>query len=236
MARDLDVEGLANARDLGGLERRDGSVTPTGVFYRSDMLDRVTPAGWRALRELGVRTVVDLRRPEERAGVEPHGIEVVPADLDGDDDEFWAPYEADGRWGTPLYYLPHLTGNPHRMRAVLDAIAAAPDGAVLFHCAAGWDRTGLVSAMLLRSLEVTPEAAVADYLRSFENAQAMEALHGRPSHVPQRLGVLSGFGHTPDSAFCAAYTGIDVDAWFAAADVAPATRTAVRTWRGAVTS
>jgi hypothetical protein len=234
--RDLDVDGLANARDLGGLERADGSVTPRGVFYRSDMLDRVTPDGWRALHDLGVRSVVDLRRPAERTGTLPRGIEVVTADLDGDDEEFWAPYEADGRWGTPLYYLSHLAAIPERMRTVLDAIAAAPQGAVLFHCAAGWDRTGLVSALLLRSLDVTEDAAASDYLRSFDNAPAMEALHGRSSHVPQRLGVLAHYGHTPDSAFRAAYAGLDVDAWFAAAGVAPSTRSAVRTWRGAVTA
>jgi len=234
--RDLDVEGLANARDLGGLERNDGSVTPTGVFYRSEMLDRVTSDGWRVLRDLGVRTVVDLRRPEERTAADGNGIDLIAADLDGDDEQFWAPYEADGRWGTPLYYLPHLAGIPGRMRAVLDAIAAAPDGAVLFHCAAGWDRTGLVSAMLLRALDVTPDAAVTDYLRSFETAPAMEALHGRSSHVQQRLGVLSSHGHTPESAFRTAYTGLDVDAWFATAEVAPTTRVAVRTWRGAVSS
>ncbi len=231
----LCIDGLANARDLGGLERRDGTTTPAGVFSRSEALDRVTEEGWRRLHQFGVRTVIDLRRPRERTVVTvARGITVVDVDLDGDDPAFWAPLEADGRWGTPLYYPAHLAELPSRMSAVLDAIAAAADGAVLFHCGAGWDRTGFVSAVLLSALDVTPESAAADYLSSFDNAEAMAALHGRPIDVDERRHVLDRFGHTPASAFREVYESLDLEAWFAAADVAPATRRAVHTWRGAV--
>jgi protein-tyrosine phosphatase len=232
--RDLNVDGLANARDLGGLERNDGTWTPARVFFRTEALDRVTDEGWHDLRGLGVRTVIDLRRPEERTRNVPDDIHIVDVDLDGDEQDFWAPIEADGRWATPLYYLAHLAELPHRMRAVLDAVAAASDGAVLFHCGAGWDRTGLLSAVLLRSVDVTTDAATADYVRSFQNAEALAALHGRASQLDVRLEVLARFGHTPESAFRAMYDSLDVDGWLASADVAPATREAVRTWRGAV--
>jgi len=39
MGRSIDVDGLVNARDLGGLRRRDGAVTPQGVFFRSENID-----------------------------------------------------------------------------------------------------------------------------------------------------------------------------------------------------
>jgi hypothetical protein len=45
----LRVEGLVNVRDLGGLRRRNGTLTPSGVFYRSENVDTVTPAGWDEL-------------------------------------------------------------------------------------------------------------------------------------------------------------------------------------------
>lgn len=230
----LSVAGLANVRDLGGLERHDGTTTPAGVFLRCETLDRVTAEGWGSLRGLGVRTVIDLRRPDERTRSVPDDIDLVAADLDGDEPAFWAPFEADGRWGTPLYYGSHLAELPHRMRTALDAVATARDGAVLFHCGAGWDRTGLLSAVLLRAVDVTADSAVFDYVRSFENADAMDALHGRSSHVEERRGVLDRYGHTPDSAFRAAYDAIELDQWFATAEVAPATRAAIRTWRGAI--
>lgn len=232
MQRSTEVGGLANARDLGGLRRADGSTTPTGVFLRAETLDRVETSGWDALRALGVRTIVDLRRPEEVSYDAPSGIDLVRVDLDGDEREFWEPLEGDGRWGTPLYYAAHVKELPHRLHDVIRAIASAQDGALLFHCAAGWDRTGLVAAFLLKALGVTSDAATEDYLASFANAERMAALHGRSFEVDERLGVLARFGHTPDSAFRTMYEDLDVDEWFRRAQADDQTREAVRTWRG----
>lgn len=232
--RTLKVEGLVNARDLGGLGRADGSVTPSGVFFRSEAIDRITTAGWDELLSGGVRTIIDLRRPNERSGSVPQEIERIHVDLDGDERDFWDPVEADGRWATPLYYPAHLAQLPHRMTSVLDAIAGAQEGAIVFHCLEGWDRTGFVSAMLLKSLDVTADAATSDYLRSFDNADALAEARGRPSLAPKRMQVLSSFGHTPDSAFRETYQGIDLDNWFDEAGVSPNTRRALHTWRGSV--
>lgn len=234
MKRTIHINGLANVRDLGGLDREDGTLSPEGVFVRSERLDLVDTEGWRALISYGVRTVIDLRRPEERTGQIPASIKHVHVDLDGDDEtEFWAEYERDGRWGTPLYYLAHLQSLPHRLALVLDAIAAADDGAILFHCSAGWDRTGLVAAVLLRALGATEDAAVADYLGSFANANAMTALHERSFEVEGRQRVLRRFGHTAESAFRQTYANLDLDPWFRTSNVEPSTRVAIETWRGA---
>jgi protein tyrosine/serine phosphatase len=230
----LEIPGLANARDLGGLQRQDGSTTPFGVFIRSDAPDLVSLEGWDRLRERGVATVIDLRRPEERTPGVPNDIDLVTVDLDGEDRAFWEPLEADGRWGTPLYYVPHLSDLPHRMAAVLQAIAGARPGGVLYHCAAGWDRTGLVTAMLLRALDVTTDAARADYATSFANASAMETLRKRSQHADERIDVLRRFGHTPESAFASVYETIDLDAWSIAAGIDSTTLDAIRTWRNTV--
>jgi protein-tyrosine phosphatase len=233
MRHPLSIGGLANVRDLGGLRRADGGLTPGGVFVRAELLDQVDDGGWDALHGHGVRTVIDLRRPSEIAGATPAPVPVVNVDLDGDERSFWEPIEADGRWGTPLYYLSHLHDLPHRLAGVLGTIAAADDGAVLFHCGAGWDRTGLVAAVLLKALEVTEDAAAEDYLASFENAAAMEALHGRSFEVRERLAILTRFGHTPESAFRAMYRELDLQAWFRHAEVDDRTRDSIATWRGA---
>ncbi|KQQ67271.1 tyrosine-protein phosphatase [Microbacterium sp. Leaf320] len=232
----LDIPGLANARDLGGLPRRDGSVTPHGVFVRSDAPDLVPSEGWDRLRARGIATVLDLRRPEERTPGVPDDIDLITVDLDGDERAFWEPLEADGRWGTPLYYVPHLTDLPHRMAGVLQAIAAARPGGILFHCAAGWDRTGLVTMMLLRAIDVTTDAARRDYATSFANAAAMETLRSRSQHAAERRAVLTSFGHTPESAFADAYESLDLDDWSRSAGLAPDALLALRTWRSSVPS
>jgi len=42
-------------------------VTRTGALVRSETVDRLSPDGWRALREYGVRTIIDLREEDERS-------------------------------------------------------------------------------------------------------------------------------------------------------------------------
>lgn len=203
----LRIDGLANVRDLGGLDRTDGTVTPSGVFIRSERLERVDSEGWQALHAHGVRTVIDLRRPDESTGQVPPAIKHIHVDLDGSDEtDFWKQYEEDGRWGTPLYYLAHLQALPDRLALVLNAIADADDGAILFHCSAGWDRTGLVAAVLLRAVDVTDDAAVADYLKSFTNADAMAALHERSLRSKNDSKSLADSA-TPQNPRSATFTG-----------------------------
>jgi protein-tyrosine phosphatase len=101
----------------------------------------------------------------------------VHVELDSldEDEEFWADWMNGPQFATPLYYAPFLERFPHRMEQVLDAIEAARPGGVLFHCAGGRDRTGLVAIVLLAIAGVTPEAIADDYARAAERA---------PTHDP----------------------------------------------------
>jgi hypothetical protein len=235
-SRDLAVDGLANARDLGGLPLAAGGVTPRGVFVRSERPDRVDPDGWAVLHEHGVRTVVDLRQPEEREahrGRVPAGIADLHVDHDGlEHAAFWAGYWDNGLVGTPLYYLPHLEALPERTVAVLSAVATAPEGGVLFHCAGGRDRTGLIAAILLTVAGVETDAIVADYLETIANAEAMAIGQGRPSGEQAVADLLTSLGTDSESAFRAFLDGLDVEALLARLPDDEAT--AIRTWRGAL--
>ena len=133
MDRTLQADGLTNARDLGGLPRRDGSVTPSGVFFRAENVDRLTSAGWDQVYAAGVRSVVDLRQPAELdrdSSPRPEWLTTRHLDHDGLDEhpEFWVDYWETGLVGTALYYLPHLAALPERTGAVLAALADAPEG------------------------------------------------------------------------------------------------------------
>ena len=67
-SRWLDLDGAANARDLGGLPLEGGGTTAAGVVLRSDNLQDLTPADVRRLvDDLGVAVVVDLRTGAEVA-------------------------------------------------------------------------------------------------------------------------------------------------------------------------
>jgi hypothetical protein len=235
-SRALHVEGLHNVRDLGGLPRVGGGTTPVGVFVRSERPDLVRETGWAALRAHGVRTVLDLRQPVERASEPsrlPEGFADRHVDHDGlEHTAFWADYWDNHLVGTPLYYLPHLRALPERTSAVLSAIATVPEGAVLFHCAGGRDRTGLVAAILLALAGVEQDAIVADYLETIENADALAAGQGRPNGEPAVAALLASRGTTSEEAFRAFLAGLDVEALLARLPAEQAR--SLRTWRGAL--
>jgi protein-tyrosine phosphatase len=150
-------------RDLGGIRTTDGRTIRPGALVRAGSLDHVED--WTALHELGVRTLIDLRNDDERASAPaPAGITALHLPLDGiDDRDFWDEWASDWRFGTPVYYGPHLTRFPERSVAVVEAIAGARPGGVLFHCMGGRDRTGMIAMLVLTLVGVAPEDVAADY-------------------------------------------------------------------------
>lgn len=236
--RALRVDGLVNARDLGGHPLVGGGVTPSGVFFRSENLDGVTTRGWEELHALGIRTVVDLRQTGERdrdRTPRPDWLTTTHVDLDGlENTQFWRDYADTGLWGTAAYFLPHLAAMPERAGAALAALADAGEGGVLFHCMSGRDRTGLVAMLLLSLAGAEPEAIVADYLETVRRADALAAATGRENDEPLRDAILARHGTTTEQAFRDALAGLDADAFLAAAGVSASTVQALRTWRGSL--
>jgi len=149
----------------------------------------MTAAGWASALAFGVRTVIDLRDEEERAkdaSTPPSEITRLHLPLDGKGDRgFWDKWEDGAQYGTPLYYGPHLARMPERSARVVAAIARA-QGGVVFHCAAGRDRTGQV-AMLVQHLRGVPAEDIgADYVLSHGRA--------RPDHEAELKAFLTEQG------------------------------------------
>jgi hypothetical protein len=174
--RFLDWDGCVNVRELGGLPLGDGGETRRGSVVRSDNPHHLSDAGWRALVEHGVRRVVDLRWDEERERDPPRElpVEIVHVSLFGRldpeygaaDDAAWQA-AADVAAAFSERYLAYLGDYRENFGTALAAVADAPrDGAVLVHCWGGKDRTGLVSALLLRLAGVEAETIAADYALS----------------------------------------------------------------------
>jgi len=170
----LDWPGCFNARDLSGLPAAD---LLTKDLIRSDSPDRVDA---KLLGQRGITTVIDLRNHNEVAQAR-HSTQRIA--LDGQEDrEFWEHWGNGWQFGTPLYYLPHLERMPERSLKVLNALADAPEGAVLFHCGVGRDRTGLIALLLLDALGVASEAIVDDYMLSVDCLPPLFAQRGEPDH------------------------------------------------------
>lgn len=163
---------LVNLRDVGGLPVEGGGVTRSGVLYRSDAPypgdeHPTHVAAWPP------RTVIDLRSEREYsrfpydwgADTVVHQHEVHDAAIPDR-----LPQDAD----LVALYTTILEAVPHRVAAIAELVASAPDGPVLVHCAAGKDRTGIAVAALLLAADVTPEAVVDDYLATSANMDALQ--------------------------------------------------------------
>jgi protein-tyrosine phosphatase len=175
--RSLEWAGCLNVRDLGGVALEAGGETRYGALVRADNIRRLSDAGWRALAAHGVARIVDLRWPEELEEDPPRDVDIdvvhisLLGDLDDDYKDDVATYVAvsdpAGYWSSAYgRILEEYRANFGR---ALAAIAAAPDGAVLFHCAGGKDRTGLITALLLRLAGASIDAIAEDYALSESN-------------------------------------------------------------------
>jgi protein-tyrosine phosphatase len=175
VTRALAWDGCWNVRDLGGIPLEQGGETRRGVLVRADNVRRLTDAGWRSLADHGVTRVVDLRLQTEVAADPPRevDVDVVHVSLVGDVDpafhEQVTPYvEADDELG--YYRWVYAWILDERAASFAEALAAIADadGPVVFHCAGGKDRTGLVAAFLLRLAGVSIDEVVRDYALSSE--------------------------------------------------------------------
>lgn len=168
--RALSWPGCVNVRDLGGLATRDGGRTRHGALVRADAVDRLTDAGWVALHDHGVRTVIDLRNPDQRGedvSARPRDVATVNLPLEDEpDDAFWRQWADTGLFATPLYFLPYIERFPYKIAALVHTVADAVPGGVAIHCRIGRDRTGLAALVLLLAAGVEKDDVVADYLLS----------------------------------------------------------------------
>jgi protein-tyrosine phosphatase len=179
----IELEGACNARDLGGLPLIDGRTTRHGVLLRSDNLQDLTETDVSQLLGAGIGTVLDLRTgaeveitgpgPLTRTEVKHLNLDLVPHGFDGREDliERALPAEGAGEHAMDHYYIDYVRHAPDAIAQGLRTIADPSSGAVLVHCAAGKDRTGVLIGVALSLVGVHRDAVVADYARSAERVQ-----------------------------------------------------------------
>ena len=164
----LAFEGVVNFRDLGGYRSRLGGSVLFGRVFRSDRLDRMTIADRERYERLGIRTIYDLRRTEERdVAPDPfpneHVCIISALEANGHPKLGAEPPESDGADLLRLLYRGMLDHAGRDIGRVFRGIADPQVAPVLFHCTAGKDRTGMIAALLLEWLGVPRELVLDDY-------------------------------------------------------------------------
>lgn len=189
--RHVQLEGASNVRDLGGYATEDGRTVAWGKVYRADDLSGLTPADVEKLETAGLETIVDFRGEDE---IEEDGSAPVPESIDVvhlpvlDETTQTLAEALTGvmRGGDPAVVEEMLgDGEAQRIKdqsfvaqldqpeamagygQTLELIADNP-GALSYHCTAGKDRTGMMSALLLGILGVSDEVIIEDFELSNE--------------------------------------------------------------------
>jgi protein-tyrosine phosphatase len=160
------LDGVWNLRDLGGLPVASGGRTRQRRVFRSGTLWFATMQDCNVLARFQFDTVVDLRLPQEELHEEDwlcelldlryHHLPIEPVD---EPRQVALLHDADAE-----HYVRLLDHNTARYVRALEIISDPDNHPVLFHCAAGADRTGLLAALVLACLDVDEAAIIDDYV------------------------------------------------------------------------
>jgi protein-tyrosine phosphatase len=225
--RRIDLVRPSNLRELGGIPASGGRRVRPGAVYRAGGLHHLERADVETMAELGIGTLVDLRtfgelrthgRPSACLARERHHLPMIPDVWDlrplneGEafDDYFSERYDEMLEHGRPaIARTLGLLSDPERLP-------------LCYFCAAGKDRTGVMTAVLLRLLEVDDDAIVSDYAVSgAEVEMLLERMGDREQWTSERMvggaprllaaapGVMRRFlGRLPEAAELAGWFGI----------------------------
>jgi protein-tyrosine phosphatase len=178
--RRLPLEGTGNFRDMGGYETEDGHLVKWQKLFRSGTLTNLTDDDLAMVSDLGLRLVCDFRREEEREESpsrlpQENGPAILNLPMGPQRDV------------APLYA--HLNSPDATPDDIFDAMVGIYRGfslepppeykrfmehvigghvPILFHCAAGKDRTGFGAALIFLALGVPMETIFEDYVLTNE--------------------------------------------------------------------
>ena len=182
LPRVIDCEGVTNMRDLGGYNV-SGGVVKQGLIYRSGRLNKsyvneiqieVTEKGMETLKELGIKTEIDLRTTvydyNELGGYENEDVGPLGEDVN----YYKCPMLYKNEQGA---HTPNVPGNWEQVQNVFAYMADESNYPMIIHCNIGTDRTGFISYLLNAFLGVSKEDLYRDYLFSnFGNIQGSRSL------------------------------------------------------------
>ncbi|MFI1913547.1 tyrosine-protein phosphatase [Nocardia sp. NPDC020380] len=223
----MGLSGAPNARDLGGIHV-DGGDIKAGTVFRSDALNALTSDDQQKLVSAGIVKIIDFRSPTEAAASPdqvPSSIPDEPLPIYDPANDFYV-FVSKAIEGGPTVQQQELGDGKGRQIMidyykwmVTDATArgqfaatlkeiAGDNGPVMYHCSAGKDRTGWMTAILLQALGASKLDIYANYLESNDllaasNKAEMDALVAKglvtdPKLFDPILGVDASFLNAAD--------------------------------------
>lgn len=174
----VKIKKVNNFRTLGNIKNSEGKTLKKGKFYRSGNLYKLKNSSFKELDKLGIKEIIDLRNAKE--------ISDKPDNLP--DNIIYKKYSAFQDQGDQLsqakklvlkgkvnaldadkrmldFYREYVTENPETIKKIITEILES-NQPVLYHCTAGKDRTGIITALILTILKFDKDTIYNDYLLS----------------------------------------------------------------------
>lgn len=222
----LPLRGAKNFRDLGGYETVDGKKVRWNVLYRSDALHKLTNTDLKFIAGLNLVRIIDFRAPHETDKEPdrlPEDVSARLLKLSMEDASTMVWHEArdemvkNMKTLDPAFYMKQTnielaTKFTPKYRLFFRELMAANGQPVLFHCAAGKDRTGFAAACILRILGVPLDTVMQDYLLTnqyFMDAYRWEMLMASVLRGKKFADGIRGFMRADERYLSAAFEALE---------------------------
>lgn len=192
-ARLLPFEQAPNFRDLGGYLSRDGREISWKKIFRSSHLAGLTDRDQGLLRLLDIKQIHDFRRESERCDYPsrlPYGIETRVYNMGLANINVFQKDVSAGKNNAGFFHKIMVDGYRHfiseaatEVKSFIKQLAQPVEGAVLLHCMAGKDRTGLATALLLLLLDIPRGIILDDYMLTAKYFTAENVLKEMEIHL-----------------------------------------------------
>ncbi len=170
----IDLEGVINARELGGIKTADGKSVRSQRLFRTGELEKATDRDLQRLcSEWNIRCVVDFRDPgeaEERPDRDVPGAICIsypalpPMEQPKDQIKNAPPPDADKMFPKIYRDLAESDAAIKAYRGFFEVLLSYDGAPILWHCRQGKDRTGIAAILLLTALGVPMEQCIREYL------------------------------------------------------------------------
>ncbi|WP_455591302.1 tyrosine-protein phosphatase [Bacteroides sp.] len=201
-SRNVNIPGIQNFRDLGGYKADGGQNTRWGMLYRSAQIDSINYCSRRELRNLGIKTIIDLRSEKETENYPrlQEGFNVVRIPIPTGDMEGILQSIQSGKIKTDTIYRMvekmnrDLTTKYHKeYKEIFSILLDKNSYPVIIHCSSGKGRTGVVSALILAALGVNEDVIMEDYRLSndyFNIPKASKYAYKLPAYSQEAITTL----------------------------------------------
>lgn len=175
-SRNSVIPGIQNFRDIGGYSAAKGKKIRWGMLYRSAQVESLSYSTFKELKNIGIKTVIDLRATEEvikTPQLEEQGFNIVHIPIASINTEAIMEQLRGGKIKNDSIYRLMLRVNREMViyyraeyKKMFDLLEEEDNYPAMIVCATGMDRTAIASAMILSALGVNDETIMSDYLRS----------------------------------------------------------------------